>query len=224
MNFFTQILIGFLIADFIAGIFHWFEDSYLDFNTEIPILSNIGKDNALHHYFPREIVFYSNFENMQVTLPLALIVFALLYLLIPLKTLLRHKVLLITFFCFSVSANIIHKYSHMRECELPFIINILQKTFVLQPHSYHSKHHKDPGSKYCVISPFLNIFLDYLLFWRVIENIIYSITGVKPKHIRYDYYESIKTSLHKEAETVPCPRAPTKNDIDLLLNNLSNFY
>ena len=55
MNFIFQIIIGFLLADFLSGFFHWFEDTYLDYCTNIPILSTVSKDNELHHYWLRYV-------------------------------------------------------------------------------------------------------------------------------------------------------------------------
>ena len=81
MNIILQIIIGFLIADLLAGIFHWFEDTYLDYCIDVPILSDIAKDNELHHYFPRTILSYSYLENMYVTFPLTIVFLLILYLL-----------------------------------------------------------------------------------------------------------------------------------------------
>ena len=54
MNIYIQIILGFILADFVAGIFHWYEDTYFCIN--IPLLRNIAKNNELHHYFPRSII------------------------------------------------------------------------------------------------------------------------------------------------------------------------
>lgn len=223
MNNLLQIFLGFFTADFIVGLFHWFEDSYLDFCNELPILSYIAKGNSLHHYYPRSILYYSYIEQLTVTLPLTLLVFFILYLLIPRKTLYKYRVFLFTFFLMSVVSNLIHRLCHMRDCEAPLFVRCLQKMYIIQSHTHHSMHHEDSESKYCVISPFLNYVLDYLLFWRLIENVIFLITGVKPLHVKYDYYESIHTNIHKESET-ECPKIITENDLDLLRNNLKNFY
>ena len=41
-----QILIGLFIADLFTAFFHWFEDTYLEYCINIPILSQIAKDNV----------------------------------------------------------------------------------------------------------------------------------------------------------------------------------
>ena len=62
---------GFLIADFLAGFLHWFEDTYMDYcmNTGIPLIDQISQENELHHYFPRTILASSDLESMQITGP-----------------------------------------------------------------------------------------------------------------------------------------------------------
>jgi hypothetical protein len=63
MNPFLQIIIGYLLADLFTGFFHWLEDTYLDYDCEIPILKDLAKHNEIHHFFPRTIVGYSYLEN-----------------------------------------------------------------------------------------------------------------------------------------------------------------
>ena len=47
-----QSLLVIMLADFIAGIVHWFEDAYVRENTPL-IGSFIGKANVIHHHLPR---------------------------------------------------------------------------------------------------------------------------------------------------------------------------
>ena len=56
---FIQIILGFILADFITGIVHWFEDTYLVYCINIPFINEISKNNELHHYFPRSMLGYS---------------------------------------------------------------------------------------------------------------------------------------------------------------------
>ena len=53
------------MADILAGFGHWFEDTYIDYCCTFPGLSEIGKDNELHHYFPRAMLQKSYFENVK---------------------------------------------------------------------------------------------------------------------------------------------------------------
>ena len=217
-----QIILAYIIADIVTGFFHWFEDTYLEYCINIPILSKIAKDNELHHYFPRTIVHCTYLQNISVVLPLVLITFIIIYI-INKKLLFRYKYFFIIFFVLVLLSNIIHKFSHMRTCELsPFIIN-LQKTGLLCSHKHHKIHHISANEKYCVISEYNNYILDYINFWRNLEYIIYISTNIKPKQkLSYDGYYEIQNHLHKNAK-LPCPKKPTKEDIIFLKNELIKY-
>jgi energy-converting hydrogenase Eha subunit G len=112
MNIILQIVIGYILADLAAGIFHWFEDSYLDYCIDIPIISDIAKDNEMHHYFPRSIVSYTYLENMYVTFPSTIILLLILYSVN--KSLFKYGYLIGSFAFFSITSNLIHRFAHMR--------------------------------------------------------------------------------------------------------------
>ena len=219
MNKYIQIIIGFLLADIITGGFHWFDDNYLDYCTNIPFLKQIAKDNELHHYFPRSIIGYSYLENITLTLPSIIILLLIVYL-IDKNLLYQYPYLFITFSLFSLTSNIIHKFSHMRDCEKSNILLYINKTGFLCSHKHHGEHHTNPSEKYCVISEYSNYILDYIGFWRGLEYIIYITTGIKP-HTKQSYqdYNEIFTYLHENAK-LECPDTPTKKDIKMLEENL----
>jgi hypothetical protein len=50
MNPAIQIFLGYIMADFLGGFFHWFEDTYLDYDSKIPLFNGISKHNEMHHY------------------------------------------------------------------------------------------------------------------------------------------------------------------------------
>ena len=125
MNIFLQILIGFILADIMAGGFHWFEDTYLDYCIDIPFFSTIAKDNELHHYFPRSILAYSYIDHISIILPLTIIILIFVYIIN--KSIFKLYFFIASFSFFSITANIFHRFSHMRECENNIIIIYLQK-------------------------------------------------------------------------------------------------
>ena len=222
MNIFIQILIGFLLADILTGIFHWFEDTYLDYCTNIPIVSDISKDNELHHYFPRAIVGYSYYENISLSLPLAIIIFGILFIFNK-KNMYKYIYLYSALFIFSVTSNIIHKFSHMRDCENNYVVRELQKIGIFCSHNQHKIHHQLSTEKYCVISGYTNYILDNIYFWRFLETIIFLATGIKPsRKLGYDGYKEIHNYMH-ENNKLECPDKPTKNDIHILKRKLELF-
>jgi ubiquitin-conjugating enzyme E2 variant len=222
MNIFLQILIGFILADIVSGIFHWFEDTYFDYCIDIPILSEIARDNEMHHYFPRGMISYSYLEHMQVTIPIG--IFSTLVLYITNKSfVLKYPYLVTTLVFFSVIANIIHRFSHMRECENNSVVVFLQKTGIFSSHSHHSLHHTEIDTKYCIISEYNNYLLDSIYFWRILEYIIYLFTNVKPNRKQsYEDYYMIQNHMHKDAK-LECPDKPTKKDMEYLKTKLRMY-
>lgn len=222
MNRVLQIIIGFVLADIGSGIIHWFEDTYFDYCIDIPIISDISKDNELHHYFPRTIIAYSYLENSKYLLILSIIFFTIIFV-INKSILFKYSYLFISFFLFASFANALHKHSHMRECENPYIITLLQKTGVLCSHNHHSLHHEHVDTKYCVISEYTNYVLDTVYFWRVVEYIIFIITGIEPnRKPKYDDYHSIHNYMHENAK-LECPDKPNKKDIEILKDILREY-
>jgi len=222
LNIFFQIIIGFLLADLITGSFHWFEDTYLDYCVDIPFIGEIAKDNELHHYFPRSMLAYSYLENITVSLPAIIIVLVIIYFLNK-NLFIKYPYFIATFSFFAIIANIIHKFSHMRDCEKSWFLNLLQKYGILASSDHHKLHHKLSNEKYCVITEFNNFYLDKLHVWRLIETIIYAVTGVKPnRKMGYDEYYEIQNYMHENAK-LQCPDTPTKEDVEILIEKLREF-
>lgn len=222
MNILLQIIIGFFLADIITGGFHWFEDSYLHYCINIPIFSEISKDNELHHYFPRAMLAYKYTDHMLYSIPLTFLVVLLVYFFNK-KFVLNNPYLIITFLIFSSISNVIHRFSHMRDCENNAIVKFMQKIGIFAHHDYHSKHHQIPDARYCVISVYSNSILDTLGFWRGLEGIIYLLTGVSPdRKGGYSSYESIHTNIHSNAK-LECPDEPTLEDVRILKEKLHGY-
>ena len=217
-----QILIGFLFADVVTGVVHWFEDTYLDYCIDIPVISAIAKNNEMHHYFPRTIVAKSYFENITGSVIILFIILLFLYLICK-KSLFKYPYFLGSFVFFASLSNLFHRFSHMRECENHFIINYLQKLGILCSHSHHSLHHTVIDEKYCVLTEYNNYLLDSIYFWRFLEYIVYLFTGVKPnrKPSYYDYSE-IHNHMHENAK-LECPDRPTVKDIEELSMKLKLY-
>jgi len=215
MNIVLQIIIGYLLADIITGGFHWFEDTYMDYCISTPFLSMIAKDNELHHYFPRSIIAFSLVDNMYASSVLTVIVFGLLYCCIK-KSLFQYKYIFITLAFFSIIVNVLHRLSHMRDCENHWLILFLQSTGILCSHTHHSMHHKNVSEKYCVISAYNNYLLDHIYFWRGLEQLIYLFFHIKPsRKPSYEDYSEIHNYMHKNAK-YECPDTPTREDITIL--------
>ena len=214
MNIILQIILAFLLADFITGIFHWIEDTYLDYCIDIPFISDIAKDNDMHHYFPRSIVAYSYWENTRVNLILGVIMLVVIYA-VNKNFFVNNICFVLIFTFFAVISNVCHRFSHMRDCENSQTVIFLQKIGILSSHTYHSVHHETSLTRYCPISVYNNYILDSIYFWRILECIVFLLTGITPSRNQYNKYKSIHNHMHENAK-LECPKKPTKEDIDEL--------
>jgi ubiquitin-conjugating enzyme E2 variant len=154
------ILVSWLLADFIAGVIHWWEDVYI--TPETPLIGSlVGGPNAEHHSNPMGFLKGNYWHRNYTTIIPALIAAGISYVYFPFFTLA---------FIFATQANEIHGWSHQR-CN--FIIRAFQETGILASPRHHAGHHESPYSiRYCVMSNWLNPFLDMIGLWGVIESVI----------------------------------------------------
>jgi hypothetical protein len=172
MNVLWQSLLVIMLADFIAGIVHWFEDAYVRENTPI-IGSFIGKANVIHHHLPRYMTrnnwWQSSWDLLCFSAAIVLVAWWL--------DLLTWQVWL--FAVISTNANQVHKWSHQTRTENGRIINFLQKIRVLQTAHHHAVHHTNPKNvRYCPITNLVNPILDTLRFWDGVEWILARAIGL----------------------------------------------
>jgi hypothetical protein len=218
INIIFQIIIGFFLADFFTGLFHWFEDTYLDYCIDFPLIGEIAKDNELHHYFPRSIIAYSTFENIKLSI---LIIFIMIILLLLFKV--HINLVIISFLFFATFVNVIHRYTHYRECETPVWFQTIQKTGLICSNAHHRSHHENVNEKYGVITEYNNYILDRIGFYRTLEYIIFIFSGISPnRKPNPDNYKEIYTYLHDNAK-LKCPNKPTYDDVILLKKKLNEW-
>lgn len=195
-------LSAYLLADFITGVGHWVEDTYFDENFKLfsflgsygkkadEFIIQIIKDNREHHLYPGKFD-PSWFNNVTSTLPFALFGFTVNFIINyffgwPFD---MSNVFMWAFIC---SVNAIHRSQHLHmiehegRIERPVIFSVLQHIGFLQSREQHRSHHgfnknKNHNICYCILTPYLNIFLDSYGFWRTLETIIEKVTGVPPR-------------------------------------------
>lgn len=166
-----QILLAWLLADFITGLVHWFEDKYLDHDKTLNFLTSIAEDNDLHHKKPTAMTQSSGWTNMKsgfvVGTPVAIIAW---FLGAPLWFWLA---------CFfSGFGNLIHRWSHIPERKLNPLIRGMQKVGLFISHAHHDSHHRSmaklipkhlSGYRFCPMTDWVNPILDYFKFWTRLE-------------------------------------------------------
>jgi len=226
MNIIIQFFIGYIIVDFLSSFFHWIEDTYLNYNIDIPIISSIAKDNTLHHFYPRSILAYSPLENMQNTFILTIIIILIIYI-INKSFIYKYPIIILTILILGTIGNYIHAIAHMRDCEKSKFILLLQKLGIIISNKEHSFHHATNSSvKYSVYNSYTNYIYDYLNIWRIFEYLIFIVFNIKPcyKPIinQYErYFDDTLDELMKQK----CPRKLTKQEInDICFRILNNIH
>lgn len=207
---------AYLLADFITGVGHWIEDTYFDetfdYFSFVPYigdkLNKFAVDvivfNREHHKYPNKFS-DSWYENIEATLPLALFGFTVNYILNT--YILGWNFDLSNYFmwAFVCSVNLVHKYNHETILNRPTLFTILQHIGFLQNREQHQAHHKINKEHtfnicYCILTPYLNFFLDRYKFWRGLEHIVLQTTGVKPRAFE-DKVKDKKSSPESNTES-----------------------
>jgi len=160
-----------IIADFVSGFVHWFEDTYG--TEETPIWGKwIVKPNLEHHVHPAAFTKKSWLES---SWDLTLISGAIVLVCYWCNSLTWHVWL---FAVLSANANQLHKYVHMPARKVPFIVRFLQKIGLFQKPKHHAVHHSGKKDQsYCVLTPYTNWMLDAVYFWRILEFVLKPILG-----------------------------------------------
>jgi ubiquitin-conjugating enzyme E2 variant len=175
MTIILTILLAWLFADLLSGIFHWWEDRYG--NPDWPIIGKlIIQPNIEHHKDPKKFTRGNYFKRNYTTIIPSLILALLSYS--------YNCYFLCLTFIFASQSNEIHCWEH---CRPNFAVRFLQKYKILQSAKEHSIHHKRPyDQNYCVMSVVLNPVLSYLGFWYFIENCI-ALFGIVPNPERQNF-------------------------------------
>lgn len=169
-----QIFIAWLLADFITGLVHWFEDKYLDHNKTLNFLTSIAEDNDLHHKKPTAMTQSSGWTNMKsgfvVGTPVAFVLWLL------------GAPLWLWLACFFAGfGNLIHRWSHIPNRKLHWSIRLMQWTGLFISHEHHDSHHRSmnklipkhlSGYRFCPMTDLVNPVLDKIKFWYILEWVL----------------------------------------------------
>lgn len=169
-----QIFAGWMLADFVSGVFHWMEDRYG--SPRWPIIGGAIRDTIRHHSKPRGMLKKSalrrSWRVLALTMP-GLLVFALLGWLNPFS---------VTFIMGASIANEIHVAAHCSPNANGRFITALQKTGIIQSHAHHAAHHRGlKNVNYCTVTNWLNPALERVRFWRKIEALIKVYAKQRPR-------------------------------------------
>lgn len=179
-----KIFFGYVVADFMIGIFHWIKDTY--FNPHTPILGGIFIwQSRLHHIKPQYITTLDDYDIM-----ISSAKWASLWA-IPLFYYVEFSLFTLSLFLTVALNDVIHKYSHLSDDDRPEWATFLQNICIFQSPEEHNIHHKYPHTThYCPISPFVNYFLEKYNFWRKLEYFIETKFGIIPRNYENEFVEN----------------------------------
>jgi ubiquitin-conjugating enzyme E2 variant len=168
-----QIAITVLTADFVAGVVHWAEDTYIREDT--PVLGKfMARPNIVHHHYPRHFTrlnwWQSSWDLLAVNALILLAAWAV-----------GHLTWHLWLFAFvGANANQVHKWAHCTPKENGPLITFLQHIRLLQTSRHHAVHHTNPKDcHYCTITNFLNPMLDRVRFWDGLEWLLCHTLGLR---------------------------------------------
>lgn len=165
------ILFAWLLADFLSGLIHWWEDRVLVGPSKFAFVNRIKADNDLHHSKPAALTRETYWGNINTSVPVAWPL-ALGLFLIGCPTVIWLAVFFASF------ANLVHRFSHMPKRKIPRVVRFLQWTRLFISVDHHAKHHFDENGviekqnttiRYCPMTGILNPVLDRLRFFHLLE-------------------------------------------------------
>jgi hypothetical protein len=159
-----QALLGWLLADLVTGLFHWWEDRCG--RADWPLLGQwLIAPNRLHHVDPMAFTRHGFVARNGASIAAALAVGALGLIIAGPSVLLAVTVI------GGAIANEVHFYAHRPSCAGQ-VLRVLQQTGVIQSPKGHAAHHRPPHQvNYCVLTDWLNPTLEAVGLWRELDRI-----------------------------------------------------
>lgn len=170
----VQIFLLWLLADFLTGMVHWWQDAYG--NPAWPILGKyMVEPNLNHHKHPRDLLKGSYWTRIKASFVAAIILIILFYLCG------WSSWQMILCLLFSSQGNEIHAMSHRTNKENGKFVIFLQRLGLIQGRKTHGWHHKAPyDTNFCVMTEFLNPVLSKIDLWKKMESFLHKFFGIKP--------------------------------------------
>ncbi|XP_057364641.1 plasmanylethanolamine desaturase 1-like isoform X1 [Daphnia carinata] len=188
---------GILSADFSSGLLHWAADTWG--SVDLPVVGkNFIRPFREHHIDPTAITRHDFIETngdnfMVIILPLGIMASRF-------STYSSDQIAhsyawywyLFLFSVFVCVTNQIHKWSHMYT-GLPNWVQCLQDCHIILPRKHHRKHHESPHETFfCITTGWLNRPLEIVKFWKILEYLVESATGQKPRADDFKWAEKRK--------------------------------
>jgi len=174
------IVLAWPAADLVSGLVHWLADTWG--SEDFPILGpRFIRPFRVHHVTPTSFLkcnfLDTNGDTCMISIPVLLCFYG-----IPIGS--TAGLFALTFgvaFCiFAIPTNQIHQWAHMPSP--PRWVAIVQRTGLILTKKEHARHHKLPyAGHYCITNGFCNRWLERFRFFRGLEWIVTSLTGIPPR-------------------------------------------
>jgi ubiquitin-conjugating enzyme E2 variant len=177
MSIALTVMICWIIADFLTGIFHWAEDTWVTPKTRL-IGGVIGVHNVEHHRNPGLMARMGTW----ITRNVASVVIAVSALLIFwIFGIFDWRIVLVA--SFAALGNEVHEWNHRVKPKNAFVA-FIQDSGLVQSKQQHAIHHKRPHDKYyCVLGNLTNAVLERVNFWRKLEWFCMTVLRMKMKRL-----------------------------------------
>lgn len=160
---FGEALTGLLLADFLSGLIHWWEDRV---GKEDGLLGRwVVRPNRQHHREPLAFVAAGIWFRSSTTF-LAAGILSLIWL-----AAFGPGIIWASATISGAMANEVHRWAHV-SARAPGPVRIMQAMGVLQSPGHHGWHHcniRTVPQKYCVLTNFCNPLLDRIGLWARLE-------------------------------------------------------
>lgn len=171
--FFLNVFAAWMLADFIAGMVHWWEDRILGSPAE-GFFAEVARDNSIHHINPELMGRHSPWESIKGHAWIAWLLSAISWALgAPLWFWLA--------FFFVSFGNLVHRYAHLPRNKVPTAIQFLQRTGLMISAAHHAGHHREGRKlipkdrsirRFCPMTDWLNPALDWIGFFSRLERLV----------------------------------------------------
>lgn len=173
-----SLVCGVALADFLSGIFHWFEDRYG--KEEWPIVGRLViEPNIRHHYSPLDFTRCSYLKRNRAVLVLCAISIGGAYIASGFRC---PPVPVVVALCVVSQANETHRWAHLPASQVPRPVRVLQASGLFLSTAHHRVHHTKPFDRnFCTITNFVNPVLEAVRFFPMLEWIVWVVCGALPR-------------------------------------------
>lgn len=159
--FVLQLLLGWLLADFVSGILHFAQDKLGSKDT--PLFGHIINAGRTHHEDPLKFLSSTLWHRNRYNVLGALAFCVLATLVFGLQP---------SIFAATAGGLLMIEIQILaHKPDIPLWARLLQATGIIQRPKQHQAHHVEHNRTYCVVTSWFNPWLDKSGLWRLLHNV-----------------------------------------------------